>query len=1055
MAYVLVMHLSPNHKSALAEILQLKTRMQVHTVKNGMEVKKNNVYVIPPNTSMSIVDGHLKLAPRDITINGNFAVDYFLTALASVYKNNSIGVILSGTATDGTLGLKAVKAEGGITFAQDDSAKFPGMPKSAYESGYADFTLSPSGIANELAELSKIPYAVLPSKKVEKNHAEKINDDKEILRMILSIVKSRTGIDFFSHYKQASIYRRVVRRVVLHKLETLEDYYPILSGSEKEVDDLYGDFLINVTNFFRDSDFYKALNDEIIPGIVKNRKDSEPIRIWVSGCATGEEAYSVAITLAEYLEKKGLLIQFQIFASDLDANAIERARIGIYTVSSMQNITPDRLKKFFKKIDGHYQVEKTIRETCIFSQQNLLKDPPFSRMDLISCQNVLIYLENEPQQKILRTFHYALKPTGFLFLGKSETIGNATDLFDPLDKKVRLYSRRTTTNPRQVDITTSTPIYAAPLKQIVEKGSRTVFDIEKEMEKSILTNYVMPCVVLNDHLNIVQFYGVISGYLSPVIGKASFNILKMIREDLLIDLRTLIQQAKKTGNVAMREEIVIYNKKVPQELTLEVSPKTMGDNLFFLVVFKENPNESVRQKKVLKRSKTTDGQKAQMIINLEEELIRSRELIRTTNEEYETTYEELQANNEQILSSNEELQSLNEEMETSKEELQSSNEELTTINEELQKRNLELKESQNYANAIVDTVSNPFLVLTANLQVRVANKSFYETFKLTPETTEGSFIYELGDHAWDINTLRDHLNDLLGKRTNYLEFKLEHFFPKLGDMTFIINAYRLLKQGENKETLILLAFNNIGELLKSNHNLRKVNEQLEQFIYVSSHDLQEPLRKIQTFSGYLKDHAVNDNYVKENIDKINQTASRMSALLRDLLSYSQLLQNHNRNPEKVDLNKTLRDVVASLEPIIRKKNADMHISELPTLIAEPSQMELLFNNIIGNSLKFSRGKPEIKVSVHTVSATQYEAFALNKDKNYICIQISDNGLGFDQKYVSKIFSLFQRLHYNNEVDGTGMGLAICKKIVEDHGGRIIAEGKENEGATFSVFLPRA
>lgn len=1025
--------------------------MKVNTVKNGMEVKPNNVYVIPPNTSMSIVDGHLKLAPRDISANGNFAIDYFLTALASVYKNNSIGVILSGTATDGTLGLKAIKAEGGITFAQDNSAKFPSMPKNAYESGYADFMLTPEGIAKELTDLAEIPYPVLPSDKVASSHLQQLDGEKEILKKILSVVKSKTGTDFFTNYKQASIYRRIVRRVALHKLATLEEYAALLANNEREVEELYNDFLINVTNFFRDTDFYKSLSNEIIPGMIKGRNSADALRIWVAGCATGEEAYSIAITLDEYIENKRLDISYQIFASDLDANAIEKARLGVYPVSAVHNIPQERLKKFFRKTDGHYQVNKSIREVCIFSKQNLLNDPPFSRMDLISCQNVLIYLENDAQQKILQTFHYALKPTGFLFLGKSETIGNAGAMFDSCDKKLRLYSRKSVAS-QTMDFKPgiSEPVHVKP----VHVSPRSPYDLEKEIGKTILANYVMPCVVLNQQLNIVQFFGITSPYISPVVGKASFNILKIIREDLLIDLRTLIQQAKKTSRAASKEGIIIFNKKENRQLAIEVVPKKIDSESFFLVVFKENQSMRKENVKPGRRTKSSDGQKNK-IVNLEEELSRSRELIRTTNEEYESTYEELQANNAQVLSANEELQSVNEEMETSKEELQSANEELTTINEELQKRNLELKESQNYANAIVDTVNSPFLILTANLQVRTANKSFYETFKLTPESTEGSFIYELGEHAWDINTLRENLNDLLGRKTNYKEFKLEHFFPRIGDMTFMINAYRLIKEDNAKETLVLLAFNNIGDLIRSNHTLRNLNEQLEQFIFVSGHDLQEPLRKIQTFSNYLIDYEATDEYIRQYLEKINSTSANMSALLRDLLSYSALLQNRTKNPVKIELNKIWSDVIMSLDSVIKEKDAVINVGELPVIIADANQIDLLFSNLLSNALKFNREKPVINVSSQPVSSAQYENLGLNKEKNYVCIQVSDNGVGFNQKYISKMFSLFQKLHDKKGTEGTGMGLPIAKKIVEDHGGRIFAEGKEHEGATFSVFLPRA
>lgn len=1052
LAYVFVMHLSPTHKSSLGEILQLKTNMKVNTVRSGMEVKKNNVYVIPPNTSMSIVDGHLELAPRDITANGNFAIDYFMIALASVYKNNSIGVVLSGTATDGTRGLKAIKAEGGITFAQDSTAKFPGMPNHAYDSGYADFILSPEEIAKELKVLANTSYTIVPLGKLAKKHQETLATDKDILKKILDIVNAKTGIDFFSKYKQASIYRRVLRRVAMQNTKTLERYLEFLKQNEKEVDELYNDFLINVTNFFRDEDFYRTLSNDILPSIIKSRKSTDPLRIWVAGCATGEEAYSIAITMAEYLQTNGITLTYQVFASDLDATAIEKARMGIYPGSSVQSISHERLSKFFKPIDGHYHVQKFIREACIFSKQNLLKDPPFSRMDLISCQNVLIYLENDPQQQILHTFHYALKPTGFLFLGKSEGVGNATDLFDAMDKTIRVYKRKSG-HVRHVDFVSNLS-ELINVNQLGRQARQPAHDVEKELSKIVLDRYVMPCVVLNDQLSIVQFFGHTTQYLSPVTGKASFNILKMIREELLIDLRAQIQQTKKTGKTSVKEGIVIYNKNIPQELSLEVAPKKINNDLFFIVVFKENPNKSKLVGNTPTKFKTSQQQQEKTILKLEDELSRSRELIRTTNEEYETTYEELQANNEHILSSNEELQSVNEEMETSKEELQSANEELTTINDELQKRNLELSESQDYAEAIVDTVNSPFLVLTANLQVRLANSSFYRTFKLVPETTEGRFIYELGNHTWDIHALRDQLNDLLREKTNYKEFKLEHFFPKIGTLAFIINAYRFVKEGSTHEPLILLAFNNISDLLRSNQELQKANEQLEQFIFVSGHDLQEPLRKIRTFANYLIEHTGTDDFVKEKVNKIERTAFRMSLLLRDLLSFTALLQNRTKDRVSVDLNKTFIDVLQRYDPIIKEKKAKVKIAQLPSIVADAGQMDLLFSNLISNSLKFNDGEPIIFVTVPTITATQYQTFGLNKDMNYVCIQVSDNGMGFDQKYLPKIFSMFQRLHVKTDAEGTGMGLSICKKIVEDHGGRIFAEGKENKGATFKVYLPR-
>lgn len=1052
MAYVLVMHLSPNHKSALAEIVQSTTKMKVQTVKDGMEVMANNVYVIPPNTFMSLVDGHLKLAPRSVTAIGNFAVDYFLTALASIYKNNAIGVILSGTATDGTLGLKAIKAEGGITFAQDDSAKFAGMPSSAFDSGYVDFLLPPERIAEELARLVRVPYTKLPSDKIEAVQTKELDAHAEDLRKILAIVKNKSGIDFFLNYKHASVYRRVVRRMVLNKFETLKDYTDMLKTTPKEVEALFDDFLINVTCFFRDPEFYKILTKEVFPALVSNRKPLDPIRIWVAGCSTGEEAYSIAICLMEFLEEKETSLPIQIFASDLDASAIEKARMGIYPTSSLQEVSPGYLKKYFNKIDGHYQIVKSVREFCVFSQQNLLKDPPFSRLDLVSCQNVLIYLEVGPQTRILQTFHYALKPTGYLCLGKSETVGATSDLFDSFGKKAKVFVRKPMKSP-QLEFTVHTSgNTAAEERQSTEQ--KVDVDVEKDIGKLILSRYVPPCLLVDKNLTIVQFFGPISSYLEPVTGKASFNVLKIIREDLVIYLGTLIQQARKTGKVAIKQGIGAQHNNMLKEITIEVVPRknTSGD-ILFLVVFKESSIVQPLPKESGSKLKTRADSHERTIVKLEEQLTESRGLIRASNEEYETTYEELQAYNEEILSSNEELQSVNEELETSKEELQSANEELTTTNEELRKRNVELRQSQTYAEAIVETMHSPLLVLTVNLQVRMANKAFYLAFRLTREKTEGNFIYELGDKAWEIPSLRQNLSELLAKKSNYKEFELKHFFPGLGELVLDVNAYRLLKDDNSNETLILLAFNNISELLKANKELRKANEQLAEFAFISSHDLQEPLRKIQAFSSYLgKPEANLNDFARNYTQKINTSASRMSTLVRDLLSFS-LLSQADKKLMTVNLNETLKHVVEDFDLVLEDKKAVINLSPLPSVKAEPIHMTQLFQNLVGNALKFGKENTVINVTSEKVTDESLEKYELNQEQQYVAICVSDNGMGFDQKFAPKMFGLFQRLDNVKGVEGSGVGLAICKKIVEDHGGVIVAKGKENKGASFTVILP--
>ena len=1194
MAYVLIMHLSPNHKSALAEIMRSKTKMPVCTVVDGMELKRNSVFVIPPNTFMSVVDGHLKLAPRSLSDIGNFVVDFFMTGLAEIYKNNAIGVILSGTATDGTRGLKAIKAEGGITFAQDGSAEFDGMPQSAQDSGYVDFNLPPEGIARELKRLTKNAYTNLPSDKIDVVSSDEISGQAVELKNILSIVRERSGVDFYHHYKQASIYRRVMRRMALNQFEKLHEYEAMLTTHPKEVDALFDDFLINVTSFFRDPDFYETLSSVIFPALIKDRPSDEPIRIWSAGCATGEEAYSIAMCLTEFLSKRKLATSIQIFASDLDTRAIEKARMGVYPLSALNGVSSTYLARYFKKTGSQYQVVKTIRENCVFSYHNLLKDPPFSRMDLISCQNVLIYLETNPQKKVLQTFHYALKSSGYLFLAKSETTGGSAELFEPMDKKIRYYSRKATSSPpMQFNLHIERSKTDGKIKaESVDEGG-----VERDMGKLMLSRFVYPGVVVNSHLNITQFFGQTAPWLGPTSGKASFNVLKMIREDLVIELRSLLQQARKSGQPVVREGIRVFDKKVAHELTIEVVPRQTASGVFFLIVFKENQV----QKMIKAKGKTSSGTSARAIANLQSELSQSLEIIRTTTEEYETTYEELQANNEEVLSSNEELQSVNEELETSREELQSSNEELTTINEELTKRNLELKESQDYTEAILETMHGPLMVLSANLQVRKANTAFYQTFQLTPERTEGSYLYDLGDGAWDIPALRDHLRDLRPNDSTFNSFELKYFMNGQGERDLTINIYRLAKGSNPKETLILLAFEDftrrynaeksllktqeqlklslIGDgigtwwwnlktdeikwskenellngltegsfrgyfldwtnlihsedlksvkasienaiqkttshpieleyritwpdksvhwilskghvyfdadhnpdrmvgvsidnterkrdeenlehqvelrtvqLSRANESLVQANRQLEQFVFISNHDLQEPLRKIQTFTNFLgTPEAEMNDYTRKYVGKISDSALRMSSLLNDLHSFS-LLKDESWNFSRVDLTKVAESVISNFATRIKTVDATVNLSPLPEVHGDAVQLYQLFSQLLSNAIKFNKGKPVIDISSRRITEEDFLAYPeLKQNRQYVIVMVQDNGIGFDQKYAHKLFVLFQQLK-DMQTRGTGIGLAICKKVADNHGGFLFAKGKVKEGALFTVFLP--
>ncbi|WP_247233422.1 chemotaxis protein CheB [Telluribacter sp. SYSU D00476] len=830
-AFVIIQHLSPTHESVLPELLANKTTMPVHKVTNRMRVEPNHVYVIPPNTFMSIMDGHLTLSEREKTSQGGYhSIDFFFSALAPVYQNKAIGIVLSGTASDGTAGLRAIKAEGGITFAQDGTARFQGMPQSAIDSGHVDYILPPRQIARELAALIKIPYAVKKPEELLRGHESE-------LRKIQLLLFNKYGVDF-SLYKQTTIQRRILRRMALNRFEHLGDYTRLLLEKSAEVELLYQDLLINVTSFFREPDVFQALGKKVFLAIMKDRKTLDPIRIWIPACSTGEEAYSFAICLFEYLSSKSITTPFQIFATDLDAEAIDKARAGIYPKNVLQSISPQRLKRFFTPTAGGYQVIKALRDTCIFATHNLLKDPPFSRIDLISCQNVLIYIEQNPQKKILQAFHYALKPSGFLLLGRSETIGSSTDLFAQVEQDLKIYKKKEAETTLNFDFT------ARPVPGIIDidfdRGRPALeppeVDVEKEADKLLLARYVPGSVLVNKDLHIIRFHGDTHKYLHPAAGKASFHLMKMVRDELILELRGLIQRARKDGQTVKKEGIpfIVYDQV--HEVNLEVVPiKAPAKEPCFLVLFRETYDIKPVQVPATARQKTRKDAKDRRIEILELELREAREQMKSMSEEFEATREELQSANEEVLSSNEELQSINEEIETSKEEMQSTNEELITINEELYQRNIELKEAGEYREAIVETIREPLVVLTSDLRIKTANRAFYADFRVSAKETEGNFFFEIGNRQWDIPGLRKQLTEIIARNKSFDDFEVTHVFSHIGEKTLLISAMRMGQEGDRKNK-ILLVIEDITDRKRAEEALLR-SHRLNTTILNSIHDI--------------------------------------------------------------------------------------------------------------------------------------------------------------------------------------------------------------------------
>jgi two-component system CheB/CheR fusion protein len=735
MAFVLVSHLSKTYKSMLSELLSKVTKMPVAEVRGETPPLPNHIYVISPNVSLVMTNHGLSAQPLQDQDRHGKVIDAFFRSLAAHRKSQAIGVVLSGTGTDGTLGLAAIKAEGGIAFAQDqESAKYPDMPRSASaQFGAADFVLPPAQIAGELARIAGHPYV-----RSAQPEAETEATAESQFASIFHWVKRATGVDF-PQYKPSTLRRRILRRMVLHKVETVGSYLKRLENDPSELEALYRDLLISVTSFFRDPETFEYLKSDVIPHILKQRHGDLPIRVWVPGCATGEEAYSIAILLLESLQSPAGSTPVQIFASDISKQAIQIGRDGLYAENIASDVSPERLRRFFVKVNDGYQVSKQVRDLCIFAVQDVTKDPPFSRMDLITCRNLLIYLGVPLQKKVLAAFQYALNPDGHLVLGSSETVEAGSDAFRQIDKKHKVYARlRTSARPRlDFDLAdlVGDPVRARRPRLI----SKPDVDLGKEADQIVLSRFSPPGVLINSSFDILQFRGRTSPFLEQPPGHATLNLLKMAREGLAIDLRAAIHHAKQTGGPVRKTGVRVPGDRHGTAVAVEVTPlidksaPNAAKDPYYLVLFDAAPQEKAAGQERAARGKVNATSRAEReLAALRGELAGTQDDLRSIIEEQEATNEELQSANEEILSSNEELQSTNEELETAKEELQATNEELITVNEEVQNRNAELAKANSDLTNLIESVEVVFVMLDNNLRIRRFTSAAQKVLNLIP-----------------------------------------------------------------------------------------------------------------------------------------------------------------------------------------------------------------------------------------------------------------------------------------------------------------------------------
>jgi two-component system CheB/CheR fusion protein len=709
MAFVLVQHLAPDHKSILADLIRRYTRMQVFEVEDGMVVQPNCAYIIPPNRDMAFLNGTLQLMEPSAPRGQRLPIDFFLRSLAQDQRERAICIVLSGTGSDGTLGVRAIKGEGGMVMAQNpESTEYDGMPRSAIATGMVDYELPPAEMPAQL--MAYVAHAFGKPPKIASATPPKSDN---ALKKIFILLRSQTGHDF-SQYKPSTIHRRIERRMAVHQINGMDGYMRYLQQTPPEVDALFRDLLIGVTKFFRDPETFKVLEEQAIPKLFAGKPASTAIRVWTLGCSTGEEAYSIAILLAECQEKRKQSYTVQVFATDIDSNAIATARAGVYPASIATDITPERLARFFTADPdgGTYRIHKGIRDMLVFSEQNVIKDPPFSKLDLISCRNLLIYLDGVLQKKLIPLFHYALNPGGYLFLGTSETVGDFNDLFTVLDRKSKLYLRKEEFHSlSRATFSRFLPPMTAMDAALPRAAGKTAFPGKptlRELAEQALLQEVSPAAVLvTSQGDILYIHGRTGMFLEPAAGESgTCNILKMAREGLRPSLASALHKAASAKEIVRCPGLRVKTNGDFTSVNLTVRPVAPGPAAplnappLYLITLEEAPlPDRVNDPSSANSDPSVDTDVR--IAALKQELRIKGEYLQTSHEELETSNEELKSSNEEMQSVNEELQSTNEELETSKEELQSVNEELSTVNNELQTKVAELSRVNNDMNNLL------------------------------------------------------------------------------------------------------------------------------------------------------------------------------------------------------------------------------------------------------------------------------------------------------------------------------------------------------------------
>ena len=1011
LAFVILQHLPPSQTGLLASLLASATTLPVIDVTSGHRIEPNTILVVPPHTEAAMARGALVLTTAEPGTRPTLPIDSLFASLADVLRERAVGVVLSGTARDGTEGLRAIHAAGGLTLAQDPAtAQFDDMPRNAIAAGVVETVLPPAELGEELGVIAK-----LPPRGVEVPG----------LQRILEQLREASGVDFTS-YKRATIERRLARRLVRHHLDSHEAYSAYLATHPEEARTVYEDLLIHVTEFFRDGTTLDTLVAQLSPD------GDAPLRVWVPGCSTGEEVYSLAMLM---IERFGERRSLQLFGSDLSEQAIVAARIGRFPLTIAAQVSPARLARFFTLDPDCYRINRDVRERCVFARHDLVTDPPFSRLDAVSCRNLLIYLDAVLQRRVLPVFHYALNQPGYLLLGRAETIGELGELFAVVDGDARLYARKPAARPI-LTFPLAGQLGRLPLRAL--RGLAGPLTLQHEIDQLLLARYSPPCVVVDDRLDIVQFRGRTGAYLEPPPGQPEHNLLRMARPGLASELPLAVQRARRTERPVRRENLVVRDHEHDHCFDLEVVPLRGDDpaKRHFLVLF-QPASAPVAPPRRAAGGKPSSPLRAELG-HVRQELSATKEYLHSVVTQHLATTEDLGVANEELQSANEELQSSNEELQTAKEELQSTNEELETVNDELERGNRRLSEVNDDLQNVLGSVDIPIILVDIERRIRRFTPRTRAVMKLIPS--------DVGRPIADLQATVDAPN-LDATIAEVIETLVVHE-SEVRDATgttyrMQIRPYRTESHQIQGAVLSFVDVTALRAAVTEAHRLAQVREA---FLDAVSHELRTPLAAILLWAQALRTLAHDDPRRADAIETIVECVGVEAQLVDDVIEVSASRSGHlSVELASIDPCPVIELAIAAARPAALAKQITLETTCPPCLplAVDARRLQQIASSLIANAVKFTPHGGHVWVD-------------LARDGAGMELRVRDTGPGIAPDLLPHVFEAFAQADGSSTRAhrGLGLGLALARHLVERHGGTITAASPGvGQGTTVTVRIP--